>query len=180
VRFAALVVSLLALTACQQDSPAQGERDTSAPPLTVEGYGDMRIGMTIAEARQVSGQPLDNEALEPEVPGACSDQEYRTANGDQLWLMFEGDRLTRVSASSEAPYARTARNVGVGSTDAEVRAAYQNVVEQGAHYDDPPAHNLIAWTVPEQTGLLFEVNDQGVVTAIHAGTASILYMEGCA
>ena len=180
MRFAALVVSLLALTACQQDSPAQGERDASAPPLTVEGYGDMRIGMTIAEARQVSGQPLDNEALEPDVPGACSDQEYRTANGDQLWLMFEGDRLTRVSASSEAPHARTAQSVGVGSTDAEVRAAYQNVVEQGAHYDDPPAHNLIAWTVPEQTGLLFEVNDQGVVTAIHAGTASILYMEGCA
>ena len=180
MRFAALVVSLLALAACQQDPPGQGARDASAPPLTVEGYGDMRIGMTIAEARQVSGQPLDNEALEPEVPGACSDQEYRTADGDQLWLMFEGDRLTRVSASAEAPNTRTAQNVGVGSTDAEVRAAYPGVVEQGAHYDDPPAHNLIAWTTPEQSGLLFEVNDQGIVTAVHAGTASILYMEGCA
>jgi hypothetical protein len=180
VRFAALVASLLALAACQQDPPAQGARDASAPPLTVEGYGDMRIGMTIADARQVSGQPLNAEALEPDVPGACSDQEYRTADGDQLWLMFEGDRLTRISASAEAPHTRTAQNVGVGSTDAEVRAAYQGLVEQGAHYDDPPAHNLIAWTTPDESGLLFEVNDQGVVTAVHAGTASILYMEGCA
>lgn len=180
MRVAALVVSLLALAACQQDPPAQGAREASAPPLTVEGYGDMRIGMTIAEARQVSGQAMDNPALEEDIPGACSEQQYMTTDGDQLWLMFEGDRLTRVTASSEAPRTRTAQNVGVGSSDAEVRTAYQNLVEQGAHYDDPPAHNLIAWTTPDQRGLLFEVNDAGVVTAVHAGTASILYMEGCA
>lgn len=180
MRLAALAFASLMLAACQQDPPAQGARDPSVPPLTVEGYGDMRIGMTIAEARQVSGQPLDAEALEPDVPGACSEQQYRASDGDQLWLMFEGDRLTRISIREEAAHARTAQNVGVGSTDAEVRAAYPNIVEQGAHYDDPPAHNLIAWTVPEQSGLLFEVNDQGVVTAVHAGTSSILYMEGCA
>jgi hypothetical protein len=180
VRLAALAVSLLALSACNWDPPSQGARDSSVPPLTVEGYGDMRIGMPIAEARTVSGQPLDNEALEPEIPGACSEQQYRTADGDQLWLMFEGDRLTRVTASNEAPRTRTAQNVGVGSTDAEVRTAYQGVVEQPAHYSEPPAHNLVVWTVPEQSGLLFEVNEQGVVTAVHAGSASILYMEGCA
>lgn len=180
MRALALALSIFALCACQQDPPAQGARDSSVPPLTVEGYGDMRIGMPTAEARTVSGQPLDNEALEPEIPGACSEQQYRTADGDQLWLMFEGDRLTRITASSEAPRTRTAQNVGVGSTDAEVRTAYQNVIEQGAHYAGPPAHNLVVWTVPEQSGLLFEVNEQGVVTSVHAGSASILYMEGCA
>lgn len=171
---------ILTLAACQWDPPSQGARDDSVPPLTVEGYGDMRIGMPIAEARHVSGQPMDNPPLDEETPGACSEQEYRTADGDQLWLMFEGDVITRITASTEAPRTRTAQNVGVGSTDAEVRTAYQNVIEEGAHYNPPPAHNLIVWTVPEQSGLLFEVNEQGVVTAVHAGGPSIQYMEGCA
>ena len=68
MRLAALGAALLTLAACQQDPPSQGARDSSVPPLTVEGYGPMRIGMTSAEARQVSGQPMNNEALEPDVP----------------------------------------------------------------------------------------------------------------
>jgi hypothetical protein len=180
VRAFALALSILALAACQQDPPSRGARDSSVPPLTVEGYGDMRIGMTLEEARQVSGLALDNPALEEGIPGACNEQQYATTDGDQLWLMFEGDRLTRVTASTEAPHTRTAENVGVGSTDAEVRAAYQNVIEEGAHYNEPPAHNLLIWTVRDQSGLLFEVNEQGVVTAVHAGGPAIRYMEGCA
>ncbi len=180
MRFAALVLASFALAACQQDPPAQGARDSAVPALEVTGYGDMHIGMTLAEARQISGLPLDNTPLDEETPGACVENQYATTDGDQLWLMFEGDKLVRVSASTEAPHTRTAQNVGVGSTDAEVRAAYQNLIEQGSHYNAPPAHNLIAWTVPEQSGLLFEVNEQGVVTAVHAGGPQILYMEGCA
>jgi hypothetical protein len=170
---------LLAVAACQQDPPAQGARDDSAPPLSVDGYGDMTIGLPVADARRISGQPLNAPGIE-DTPGACNEQQYQTADGDQLWLMFEGDVITRITASSEAPRTRTAQNVGVGSTDAEVRAAYQNVIEEGAHYNPPPAHNLIVWTVPDQSGLVFEVSEQGVVTAVHAGGPSIRYMEGCA
>jgi hypothetical protein len=180
VRFAALAFAFLALAACQQNPPAHGARDDSVPPLTADGYGDLRIGMSIADARRVSGQPLDAEALEPEIPGACSEQQYRAADGDQLWLMFEQDRITRITAGGEAPHTRTEQNVGVGSTDAEVRAAYPDVIEQPAKYDDPPAHDLVAWTTPQQSGLRFEVNAQGVVSAVHAGGPSILYVEGCA
>jgi hypothetical protein len=179
VRALALAL-ILALGACQWDPPSQGARDESVPALTVEGYGDMRIGMPIAEARQVSGQALDNPALEEDIPGACSEQEYVLPNGEKLWLMFEGDVITRITAGSESPSTRTAQNVGVGSTDAEVRSAYQNVIEEGAHYNPPPAHNLLIWTAPEQSGLLFEVNEQGIVTSVHAGGPSIRYMEGCA
>ena len=171
---------LIVLTACQQDPPSQGARDDSVPPLAVEGYGDMTIGLPIADARRVSGQPLDNPPLDETTPGACSEQEYQTADGDQLWLMFEGDVITRITASAEASRTRTAQNVGVGSTDAEVRAAYQNVIEEPAKYAAAPAHDLIVWTIPNQSGLRFEVNEQGIVSAIHAGSPSILYVEGCA
>ena len=89
-------------------------------------------------------------------------------------------KATASRASAEAPRTRTAQNVGVGSTDAEVRTAYQNVIEEGAHYNPPPAHNLLIWTTPDQSGLLFEVGETGIVTAVHAGSPSIRYMEGCA
>lgn len=171
---------ILTLAACQWDPPSQGARDASVPQLTVEGYGDMRIGMPIAEARQVSGQAMTNPPLDEETPGACMEQEYVLPNGEKLWLMFENDVITRITAGSESPSTRTAQNVGVGSTDAEVRTAYQNVIEEGAHYNPPPAHNLLIWTVPDQSGLLFEVNEQGIVTSVHAGGPSIRYMEGCA
>lgn len=171
---------LLSLAACQQDPPSQGGRDASVPSLAVEGYGDMRIGMTLAEARQTSGQTLDAPALEEGIPGACSEQAYATTDGDQLWLMFEQDRLVRITASAEAPRSRTAQNVGVGSTDAEVRTAYQNVIEEPAKYNDPPAHDLIVWTVPNQSGIRFEVSAAGQVTQVHVGGPGILYVEGCA
>lgn len=180
MRFAALS-ALLALAACQWDPPHQGARNDAVPPLTVDGYGTVHIGMSLAEARTATGQPLNNEALEPDVPGACSEQEFHTADGDQLWLMFEGNKLTRVTASENGLHTRTAQNVGVGSTDAEVRTAYANIVEQPAHYSDAPAHDLIAWSdANHQSGIRFEVGADGKVTAVHAGGPAILYVEGCA
>ncbi len=170
---------ILALGACQWDPPSQGARDNSVPPLTPEGYGDMTIGMPIADARRVSGQSMNAPGMD-DTPGACNEQEYVLPDGDKLYVMFEGDVITRITAASEAPHTRTAQNVGVGSTDAEVRTAYQDVIEEDAHYNPPPAHNLLIWTVPDQSGLLFEVNEQGIVTAVHAGGPSIRYMEGCA
>lgn len=170
---------ILALGACQWDPPSQGARDAAVPPLTPEGYGDMTIGMPIADARRVSGQSMNAPGID-DTPGACNEQEYVLPDGDKLYVMFEGDVITRITAASEAPHTRTAQNVGVGSTDAEVRTAYQDVIEEDAHYNPPPAHNLLIWTVPDQSGLLFEVNEQGIVTAVHAGGPSIRYMEGCA
>lgn len=170
---------ILALGACQWDPPSQGARDNSVPPLTPEGYGDMAIGMSLADARRVSGQSMNAPGID-DTPGACNEQEYVLPDGDKLYVMFEGDVITRITAASEAPHTRTAQNVGVGSTDAEVRTAYQDVIEEDAHYNPPPAHNLLIWTVPDQSGLLFEVNEQGIVTAVHAGGPSIRYMEGCA
>ena len=101
------------------------------PPLTVEGYGDMRIGMTIAEARQVSGWRSTRRRSRRASRRLQRASNIRTADGDQLWLMFEQRQAHAHHRWREAPHTRTAQNVGVGSTDAEVRTAYQNVIEAG-------------------------------------------------
>ncbi|MGH6950627.1 MAG: hypothetical protein ACREH4_07125, partial [Vitreimonas sp.] len=91
MRFAALAFALLALTACLPPSPSEQTL------LTPEGYGAMRVGMPLAEAQRVSGQPLNEPGIE-DYPGACNEQIYRAPDGQQVWLMFEGDVITSITA----------------------------------------------------------------------------------
>lgn len=180
MRLAALAC-IAALGGCQWDPPSQGARDMSAPPLTEQGYGPVTIGMTLDEARNASGAPLnEGGGIADEDAQYCQEQPWALPDGDIIYLMFEEGRLTRITAADRAPHVRTAQNVGVGSTEAEVQAAYQDLVETAATYAGPPAHDLVAWTTPDQAGLRFEIDAAGGVTQVHAGGPSILYVEGCA
>jgi hypothetical protein len=58
--------------------------------------------------------------------------------------------MTISFASTETPPTRTAQNVGVGSTDAEVRTGYQNVIEAPAQYNQAPAHDILRLDAPNR------------------------------
>jgi len=193
VRAFALVLVTLALAACEPPQP--GTRDpepiepaaesTAPPVLSAEGYGAVRIGMTVAEASAALGQTLAPEGVVDEDSASCHTVYAQGQPQDQrLTFMVEQGRITRISdygdASSMSPAADTAAGIGVGSTDAQVRAAYPNAIETPAKYNDPPAHDLTIWAIPDQNGIRFEVNERGQVVALHAGGPSIQYVEGCA
>ncbi len=170
---------LLAVAACQQDPPAQGAISPDQPILSAEGYGPVSIGMTLAEAATALGGEL-HAGGNPE-PEFCEiyASEAEPGHGGVRYMAQQG-RITRISDfGGREPPVRTAQNVGVGSTDAEVRAAYANLIEEPDKYDPPPAHTLTAWTVPNESGIRFQVNEAGVVTTVHAGDESILLVEGC-
>jgi hypothetical protein len=177
VRAAALAL-ILALAACQQEPPASSAMAPGQPILSAEGFGPVSVGMTVAEAETALGGEL-YAGGNPE-PESCEiyATEAEPGHGGVRYMAQQG-RITRISDfGGGEPSVRTAQNVGVGSTDAEVRAAYQNVTEQPAKYDPPPAHDLIVDT-PPHGGLRFEVNAAGIVTVVHAGDESIHLVEGC-
>ncbi len=189
MRCAALLLAL-ALAACGQSAPQAPRAEATvaptnpaAPPpmltMSAEAFGPVRIGMTVAEASAALGRPLIVDAgLEDSVE--C--QTFRV-EGDprenEVYYMARNGRISRVTDEG-APDARTAQGLGLGSTDAQIRAAFPNARTEPAPYDEAPAHDLVVWARPNTRGFRFEMNTQGVATALHVGDDSILYIEGCA
>lgn len=192
MRAAALALLLVTLAACSPPATTTTSTSTStaavtsapapkAPEtVTPEGFEGIHIGMTLANASTVVGHDIQPDGND-EDSGACLT--FHTSATDdptgQASFMAENGKVTRVSFDETMINVHTPEGVGVGSTDAEVRAAYPHLNEQPAKYDDPPAHDLIVWTHAHSAGYRFEIGADGKVNALHAGGASILYVEGC-
>ena len=157
-------------------------------PLTAEGWGPLRIGMTLAEVAAAAGPDSDPEAVGGPEPESC-DIFHPARAPEGLMVMIEDGRLARISLS--APTAvRTERGLGPGATAAAVKAAYGDALTASPHeYEEAPAEYLTLWTKgggdeayvrsPDARGLRYEVDHSGTVAATHAGGPAIQYVEGC-
>jgi hypothetical protein len=133
--------------------------------------------MTLPEVEAIVGH-LDHDRMSDS--DAC--REYALAwsrNAGAVYLMLEDGRVTRVSIFGGAYQLKTAAGIGIGSSEAAARAAYPSAEREGAPYGGEPAYDLYVWREPHRSGLRFEVDEHGVVTAMHGGGRSIQYMEGC-
>ena len=181
--------------AAQAPAPAEPASNAAAPApaaepvLTAEGYGPLRIGMTLAEVTAALGADSDPGAVGGPEPESCD--QFRPARAPEgLLVMIEEGRLTRISLHGEAAVA-TDRGLRLGATPAQVRAAYGAAVEAEPHeYQDPPAEYLTirakggnsapgGVAEPGSRGIRYEVGQEGRVETIHAGGPSIQYVEGC-
>jgi hypothetical protein len=177
-----------AATVAAPDRPEAKPNDLSAAPLTPEGWGPLKIGMTIAEITAALGPDADPEGVGGADPASCD--QYRPARApDGMLVMVEGGRLTRISLIDGAPV-RTDRGLAVGSTRDAVAKAYGAAAVPSSHkYAGPPAGYLDAWigggggdtftAPPSARGIRYEIDEKNVVNAIHAGGPSIQYVEGC-
>jgi len=83
-------------------------------------------------------------------------------------------------ATPSRPPVRSAKNVGVESTEAEVRRAYgRDLVIEPHPYGGEQDHYLIVKTPDGKRGLIFETAN-GKVTSFRAGLYDwVGYSEGC-
>jgi hypothetical protein len=204
-------IALVLLAACgQENTGSDGQPNTVAaevptpasnaatpaaptppaePVLTAEGYGPLRIGMTLAEVTAALGADAEPDAVGGPEPERCD--QFRPARAPEgLLVMIEDGRLTRISLHREARVA-TDRDLRLGATPAQVRAAYGAALQAEPHkYQDPPAEYLTHWAQggprpphgvaePNSRGISYSVGQDGRVEAIHAGGPSIQYVEGC-
>ena len=169
--------------------PAAASDPQALPPLTAQGWGPLRIGMTLAEVIAALGPDSDPGAIGGPDPESCD--QFRPARApDGMLVMIEEGRLTRISLI-DGSKVKTDRGLGLGATAAAVRTAYGAKAQSTPHkYGEPPQEYLTVWAVgggpadrlvpPNSRGIQYEVDRDGKVGAIHAGGPSILYVEGCA
>lgn len=157
-------------------APAPTPSSSPAPVavLTPQGYDTIRIGATPAEA----GYGLTDDG---NYQDAC--RIYTSPRLPGLAAMVEDGRIRRVTlfTAREGPSpVRTARGIGLGATEAEVRAAYRPLGEEPHEYSDPPAKNLYWGEEGVPQALRFEIGPDGRITELHAGESPWLrYAEGC-
>lgn len=168
-----------AVGSANQDTPRAGEAPSSDTStfvyVTDQGIGDLRAGMTLAEAQRVL------PALHL-VPGAdstaCTYLEWPTAPAGVL-VMFDAGRVARVEVDSAG--VRTAAGIQVGDPAARVDSAYGDRLTKGPHKYTDGEYFFVAPVRAADSlyRLIFEV-EGGRVTRYRVGLRpQVKYVEGC-
>ncbi len=189
----ALAVSFAACTpaappSTAPETSAATEHPADANALTPTGWGPLRIGMTRAEITAALGPDANPDAVGGPDPESC-DQFRPERAPEGMLLMVENGVLTRISLVGESTL-KTDRGFGLGDTAAAIKAAYgADAVSTPHEYIGLPAEYIAAWTNLRPSayvqdanarGIVYETDAQRIVRAIHAGSPSIQYVEGCA
>lgn len=173
----------------------------SLPPalegaLTVEGWGPIRVGMTLDELNGVTGSKL-SVAGDSEYKDYQCTFLYPKGAPEGLSVMFVDGKVTRIDVDKAGPV--TYGGLGIGASAADVRRVFGATLNAEPHfYSGSPAEYLTVWTVavpelpdgaartPEllagvrnARGVRFETYIDGKVTSFRAGDGSILAVEGC-
>ena len=169
--------------------PAAETARLDLAPLTPQGWGPLKIGMTIDEITRALGPDDDPEAVGGPDPASCD--QFRPARAPRgMLVMVEEGRLTSISLIDDSPV-RTDRGIGLGDKREAVTKAYGAAAVASPHkYVEKPAAYIDAWVgggggeafvaSPSARGIRYETDEGNVVRAIHAGGPSIQYVEGCA
>ena len=198
-----LLATALLLTACERagestttttvttEEKAPAGADRNAPPapppipatavptgprpfdqVASDGIGDFRLGATLANVRRaIPGLEVD-EAMEGST---CRYIEDVRRDGVAA-MLGDGDRIVRVDVD-EGDIA-TDRGIRIGSTAAQVRAAYPGVVEEPHNYTD--GKYLKVRSPDRATGLVFETDASGKVERYRVGRwDEVQWVEGC-
>ncbi|WOS41471.1 lectin [Xanthomonas rydalmerensis] len=165
--------------------PAQAPASALPPELAagdrqlarIDGYGDLRLGMPVAQARAAWGGELDGQ---PSAGSSCHVLRPRWAkDNNQFGLMVEGDKLVRYDVRTAKETAPGGGKVGMDL--AQLRALYAGRLEEQPHKYVEGAKVLRVRGEAGQPGVLvFETDAAGKAVAWRVGLPpQVDYVEGC-
>lgn len=157
--------------------PADGGPTARAGAASMDGYGTLRLGMTVAQAQAAWG-----EGLRGGTPAADNCvylmPAWSEGTGD-FGFMFEGGRFVRYDVAMPQDTAPGGGRVGM--TRAQIEALYPGRVQVQLHDYVPGGSYLrIADAADPARAILFETSAGGVVERWRVGLApQVDYTEGC-
>ena len=146
----------------------------------MDGYGDLRFGMSAQEARQAWGGELRGVPDGAE-PGACH---YLTPTWAKVpsdfALMIEGDRFVRYDVGTDRETAPGGGKVGMDAD--RIRELYAGRVQESPHkYVEGGRYLKVSDADGGSGQLVFATDADGKVTSWRAGVPpQVDYVEGCA
>ena len=150
------------------DTTRRAPPTSNASVLTENGLGAIRVGMTAADAASALGVPT------PAAGEACAYLDA-AAVADGANVMVTDGRVARIDVLGAT---LTASNVGVGSTEAEVTAAYAGRVEAQPHkYTD--GRYLVVTPADTTRRLVFETDGARVLRYRAGRRPEVEWVEGC-
>lgn len=157
----------------------QSQGLTADSKLDLTGLGPIRIGMTVAEAEEVSGVTLVSSTRQDK---SCRYYEPEDGPGG-ISFMAVDDRIIRIDVWSESDV-NTLSGARIGSTEADLNALYPGQIEVTPN---PFTQGKYLTYVPEAGSgdalyrLVFETNSRGKVTQFRTGQfPAVTWPKGCA
>lgn len=151
---------------------APAEARPAAELLTLEGLGGLRIGQKVPAGSGWAerGTQISDSCRtigSPDFPG--------------VYAIVEDGKVRRITVGSGSEV-RLVEGIGVGSTEADVRAAFAGFREEPHKYSEAPAKYLTAPNAESgDPALRFEIGQDRKVSLMHVGAKPVLfYVEGCA
>jgi hypothetical protein len=142
----------------------------------IEGFRDLRWGMSADEVRTAWKDPLSPDKLAD--PQACAFLAAGKDNRD-IGLMIEKGQLQRV----DVRLGDTAAPGGgrIGMTANEITSLYKGRVQAQPNKYTPNANDLIVTPSPTaKARIVFQAGADGIVSRWHMGVQpQVLYVEGC-
>lgn len=165
----AIILALVAVLASLL--PVSVYADTRVDP---SGFGQIRVGMTPAQAATASGKPLHKST---EQVGTEKCYFISSANGPEgLQIMVENSSVVRVDI--KRPGIRTDAGAQIGTTEAELKRLYGSKLAWMPHQYVQQGH--YAEFSPDKKYYMIYETDGRKVTLIRAGRLpAVRYVEGC-
>jgi hypothetical protein len=145
----------------------------SDSPVTLQGIGPLRIGLSLAEIRRRFGAVSE---YGPHPDGDC--EYFRAPAFPGVSMMVQEGRVVRIDIDD--PRYRTRSGAHVGMSERRIRAIYgrQMVVEEHP-YTHPQGKYLVYEARSEPYSMIFET-DNGRAISFRVGLADyVSLIEGC-
>ncbi|WP_326827150.1 hypothetical protein [Streptomyces sp. NBC_01751] len=154
---------------------AQGRSDPSRQPITVNGMGPLKMGMSRNEAARAIGMPIPGE----EGRRVCTD--FTVEGGPEgLLLRFTSDRLVAIYVTRPATTIATRSGIHIGTTRDDVLNTYAGEIT--AVTPDYGGEELVfAPSAPGFAGrvIRFEISDGAVETFIAGERDWAVFAPSC-
>jgi len=148
--------------------------------VSFDGYGPVRIGMTVDEAQRLLQGPL---AIDTYLDDASCRYFTPKGAGPQPTVAFMTDqrRIVRIDVfAGSGPQPATDRGARIGDTERRIFELYPGHVKSGPHhYTGPQGHYLRVFDDSGHVRMIFETNGKTVENYRVGREPAIEYVEGC-